>query len=275
MIKQLPKFLNTIKKENKIAEKIAKEYDIDIIISDNRYGFRSSKTKNIFICHQLQIVAPIIIENILNNINHRLINKFENCWIPDTSQTPNLSGRLSNFKNNKTIHIGPLSRFKTPAQSKNNYKYKYIGIISGPEPHRTIIENKLKTEFFKLKIKCAIINGKTDKISSQDRNISFYSHQNTKDFKRLIEDSEIVICRSGYSSIMDLSILQKEAVFIPTPGQTEQEYLAIYHSKVSNTKFINQDDFSLEEFNYNLGKVKKIDSKKLLNEAFELCIENS
>ena len=271
----MPKFLNAIKKENEIAEKIAKEHNIDIIISDNRYGFRSSKTKNIFICHQLQIVAPIIIENILNNINHRLINKFENCWIPDTSQTPNLSGRLSNFKNNKTIYIGSLSRFKSPIQPKTNYKYQYIGIISGPEPHRTIIENKLITEFLKLKTKCAIINGETDKISSQEKNISFYSHQNTKDFKSLIEDSETVICRSGYSSIMDLSILQKKVVFIPTPGQTEQEYLAIYHSKVSNTKFMNQDDFSLKEFNYKLGKVIKINNKNLLNEAFELCIENN
>ena len=269
----MPKFLNAIKKENEIAEKIAKEHNIDVIISDNRYGFRSSKTKNIFICHQLQIVAPIIIENILNNINHRLINKFENCWIPDTSQAPNLSGRLSNFKNNKTFHIGPLSRFKSSIQPKTNYKYQYIGIISGPEPHRTIIENKLIREFLKLKTKCAIINGETNKLNSKKDNIDFFAHQNTEYFKRLIEDSEIIICRSGYSSIMDLSILQKEVLFIPTPGQTEQEYLARYHSKVSNIKSMKQDDFSLENFNYKLGKVKEIGNKNLLNKALEICID--
>ena len=274
MIKQIPKFLNAIKKENNIAEKIAKEYNIDIIISDNRYGFRSSKTKNIFIGHQLQIIAPIIIEKILNSINHKLINQFEYCWIPDTSEPSNLSGKLSNFENNKTIHIGPLSRFKSPVHLKTNYKYKYIGIISGPEPHRTIIENKLITEFLKLNKKCAIINGKTNKISSQRKNINFYSHQNTKDFKNLIEDSETIICRSGYSSIMDLSVLQKEVLFIPTPGQTEQEYLARYHSIASNTKFINQENFSLENFNYKLGKVKEIGNKNLLNKAFEICIDN-
>ena len=274
MIKQIPKFLNAIKKENEIAEKIAKEHNIDIIISDNRYGFRSSKTKNILISHQLQIVAPIIIENILNNINHRLINKFENCWIPDTSQTPNLSGRLSNFKNNKIIHIGPLSRFKSPIQPKTNCKYQYIGIISGSEPHRTIIENKLIREFLKLKTKCAIINGETNKLNCKRDNIDFFPHQKTEDFKRLIEDSEIIVCRSGYSSIMDLSVLQKEVLFIPTPGQTEQEYLARYHSKVSNIKSMKQDDFSLENFNYKLGKVKEIENKNLLNKALEICIDN-
>ena len=269
MIKQIPKFLNTINKENKIAEKLAKDYKIDIIISDNRYGFRSNMTKNIFICHQLQIIAPRLFVKTLNSINHSLINKFDFCWIPDTTETPNLSGKLSDYKNNRTINIGPLSRFKTPIESKTNYKYKFIGIISGPEPHKTILEKKLIKEFQKTEYNCAIINGKITESKKKIKNIDFYPHQKTQEFKSLIEQAETIICRSGYSSIMDLSILQREAILIPTPGQTEQEYLAKYHSKLICTNTVEQSNFSIEKTGMIKGKIIKFSFNNLLEKAFE------
>ena len=269
MIKQIPKFLKAINKENKIAKKLAKDYKVDIIISDNRYGFRSKITKNIFICHQLQIIAPKLFSKTLNSINHSLINKFDFCWIPDTSETPNLSGKLSDYRNSGTIKIGPLSRFKTPVESKTKHKYKFIGILSGPEPHKTKLEKILIKEFQKIEFKCAIINGKIAKSKNKAKNIDFYPHQKTQEFKSLIEQAETIICRSGYSSIMDLSILQKEAILIPTPGQTEQEYLAKYHSKLFYKNAIEQSNFRIEKAVKSKGMIMKSPFNNLLKNAFE------
>ena len=82
IIKQIPKFLKTIYTERKIAEKISLEQNVDIIISDNRFGFSSSKTINIYITHQLKINGPILLMKIVNLINRLFIQKFDYCLVP-------------------------------------------------------------------------------------------------------------------------------------------------------------------------------------------------
>ena len=270
MIKQLPKFFTIIKKEREIALKIAKQYNIDIIISDNRFGFRSHLTKNIFISHQIQIITPRIIQPLIRVINKHFIKQFECFWIPDINEGKSLSGNLSNYQTEKTHRIGILSRFKKEASHYTTYKYQFLGIISGPEPQRSLIEDKLIDEFKDYQIKCAIINGKINQTREKVKNIDFYNHLNTSNFYELIESTKTIICRSGYSSIMDLSILQKEVIFIPTPGQTEQEYLAKYHKEYSNVDYFNQDEFKLKKTKSQIGKIKKTSSNKiLLEKAFE------
>ena len=59
MIKQSSKFFNLIKEEGKFADKIASEMNLDYIISDNRFGFRSKYTTNIFICHQIKFLGKL------------------------------------------------------------------------------------------------------------------------------------------------------------------------------------------------------------------------
>ncbi len=270
MLKQLPKFFKIIKKERKIAFEITKKHEIDIIISDNRFGLRSNLTKNIFITHQIQIIAPKIIQPLIRAINKRLINNFDFCWIPDTNKEKSLAGNLSNYNTKKTLRIGILSRFKKETNQNKSYKYQFLGIISGPEPQRSLIEAKLIGEFKDCHMKCAIINGKINHKKEKIKNIDFYSHLNTLNFYELIESTKTIICRSGYSSIMDLSILQKEVIFIPTPGQTEQEYLAKYHKKISNLDYYNQDEFELKKNKSPIGKIKKaFPNKILLEKAFK------
>lgn len=268
MLKQLIKFKRIIKKERNFAEKITTQNNIDVIISDNRYGFRSNQTKNIFICHQIQLIAPPIIQTILRRINKSLIKKFDFCWIPDEKQ--NLSGKLSEYNNNHTFRIGNLSRFKEIIISNKQFTYEFLAVISGPEPQRKIIENKLIEAFQKQKSKCAIINGKLSKEQSKIKNIDFFSHQSKDDFIKLISETKTIICRSGYTSIMDLSVIQKEAILIPTPGQTEQEYLAKYHNKKSKIGFLYQNNFTLKNAKNLRGKIKKTSSsRKLLEEAIK------
>lgn len=273
MIKQLKKFKKIIKEEKKIANKIALKYHIDVVISDNRYGFHGSSTKNIFICHQTKIKTSKIVQPFINYINQRLIDKFDYCWIPDVDDKSNFSGSLSETNSAKSLKIGILSRFKNKIQLKPKYKYKFIAIISGPEPQRTIVEKKIISEFSKLNDRCAIINGKIKndfKDKNSFNNIDRFSHQGKEAFIELISDSETLICRSGYSSVMDLSILQKQAILIPTPGQTEQEYLAKYHYQKSKIGYLNQSEFSLTNAHLLKGKIAISKSNcKLLDIALQ------
>ena len=255
MIKQSPKFFSIIKKEQQIAEELVRKNRYNAIISDNRFGFRSNNTTNIFICHQTEIMGPLILKPIFRFINRGYINRFDFCWIPDTSEKINLSGELSSYENNNCFRIGPQSRFNTALKTKQSYTYKYTAILSGPEPQRSLFEEKVSAFFNKQDFRCAIIQGAPLAKKNSQKKIDFFPHLNSKDFLTLINESEIIICRSGYSNIMDLSRLQKKAILIPTPGQTEQEYLAKYHEKTSNIFTLKQDDISEMNMLNTTGKI--------------------
>lgn len=243
---------------------------MDIIISDNRFGFRSSKTLNIYITHQLKINGPLLLMKIVNLINRLFIQKFDHCWVPDYNNSL-LSGKLSQSSLEKTF-IGPLSRFKTSVSKTKKYKYKYLAIISGPEPQRSIFEDEIQNCFLKTNKHCAIINGLINTKEISSGKISFYPHLETTAFKELITKSELVICRSGYSSIMDLYIMQKKVLFIPTPGQTEQEYLAKHHLKTHSIYYQKQGRIDLEKASFNFIQPKSELKKNLLQAAFKKVI---
>ena len=271
MIKQSPKFFKLIKEEKEFADKVAAEMNLDYIISDNRFGFRSKFTTNIFICHQINIQGPFLLKLMMHKINSGYIKKFDQCWIPDVQEKEKLAGKLSITKMKNCHYIGPLSRFEKPCKQKESWTYKYLGILSGPEPQRSILEEKIIKEFNRLNTKCAIIQGTPNKENIKLNKIDFFSHLKTSDFLKTVENSETIICRSGYSSIMDLSTLQKQAILVPTPGQTEQEYLGKYHQKISKIKTIKQNDFVLKE-NENHSPVKNtINNNKLMANALNNC----
>ena len=247
MIIQTPKFLRIIKSETKIANKLSAELNLDYIFSDNRFGFRSKNTVNVFISHQIHIQGPLILKSIMYKINSSYINKFNHCFIPDILNKNNLSGNLSkNPLPNNCNFIGALSRFKQAIKTEKT-KYKYLAILSGPEPQRSIFEKIIFNEFSKLNCRSAIIGGNPLGNSYTTNNISYINHASTEDFKEILASSKFIICRAGYSSIMDLAIIQKRALLIPTPGQTEQEYLAKYHNKLSGMPWLEQSDFKLNE----------------------------
>ena len=137
-----------------------------------------------------------------------------------------LSGKLSKSRRN-TFNIGLLSRFYASEIKDIPITNDLLIILSGPEPQRTILEELLLSEALKTELKTLILLGKPgEKIHKEIKNVTLISHLPDDEFSRLIRSSKIVISRPGYSTLMDLAILGKKAIFIPTPGQTEQEYLA-------------------------------------------------
>ena len=234
MLKQTPKMLLNISNEQSAIKKIASKYNAEIIISDNRYGCFTNFTKNIFLSHQLMIQSPeslLFLRPSINRLHAKYINRFHECWIPDVEHGFKLSGILSE---NKFIKIpkyncGLLSSFQSSNLS-NDKKYDIVAILSGPEPQRTIFEGKIIEQLEKLHCSALLIRGKiSDPNEIPDRGaLQFKNYMPADEIAKFINTDTLVICRSGYSTIMDIAQLGVRALLVPTPGQTEQEYLASY-----------------------------------------------
>jgi len=264
MIWQGPKIKRAIEYEKKWLKKMVEEFNIDAVISDNRYGLSHTAIPCIFITHQLQIKSPVgqWTEKILQKRNYRYINQFTACWVPDMVAENNLAGELSHPKNIPSVplhYIGLLSRFeKTEIPEKKNH---LLVVLSGPEPQRTILEEKIIHEISHFNSTAVIVRGLPDASSviPSTNMIKFYNHLSATALNAAMQEAEYVLCRSGYSSVMDIAKLEKKSILIPTPGQTEQEYLADYLMLKGFAFSVDQNEFSLNAvlaaaalFNYKL-----------------------
>ncbi len=247
LIKNSPKTLNAILSEKKLTKQWVTEYNLSGIISDNRLGVRCKKIPSVFITHQLTVLSGKTTW-ISSKMHQLFIKKFQECWIPDFENKPNLTGKLGHLKNTilNLNYIGPLSRFdkiELPI-----IKYDLMVILSGPEPQRTMLEEKLKNEIPRFVGNVVFIKGILEKEQKKEqiKNITYYNFMTTNELEKTFNESQIVLCRSGYTTIMDLAKLQKKAFFIPTPGQFEQEYLAKKFKKEGLIPFAKQDNFRIQ-----------------------------
>lgn len=272
MIKLMPKILNGIKKEGEQLKKHIEKYAINGVISDNRFGLHTGAVPTVFITHQVMIKSPYA-ESILQKLNRRFINKFTQCWIPDFEGTENLSGELSHKYKlpEQAQFIGPLSRFRSAQLTENEMENEVIAIISGPEPQRTLFQHIVTTELEINNIRSLMVLGKaSNHQDSQHEKITIKSHLKAADLEAAIAKSKVVVARSGYSTIMDLAAMGKKAILVPTPGQTEQEYLAQYHAEKKHFYCVEQDRFDLDEALENLSDytgIKAQQQPELLQKA--------
>ncbi|MFD0964237.1 glycosyltransferase [Pseudofulvibacter geojedonensis] len=245
-----PKILLAIIQEHLVLKRIIKDYRINGIISDNRFGLFSKKIPCVYITHQLTVLSGKT-TNLSSNIHHYFIKKYDSCWVPDLKQCNNLSGKLGHLNENHKLnieYIGPLSRFEKKSIEK---KYDLMVLLSGPEPQRTILEKKLFNILKTTNKKTLFVRGKVDSApdSFDFGNITFYNYMTSNELESAINASELIIARSGYTTIMDLAKLEKKAFFIPTPGQSEQEYLAKRMDYLGLTPYSKQENLSLEKLN--------------------------
>jgi predicted glycosyltransferase len=264
IISQLPKILISIKKEKKWLEHYVLKNRIDIVISDNRYGLYNPGISSVIITHQLVIKAPFkIVEKTMQFFNYRLIEKFNQCWIPDTGGQPNLAGVLSHparLPAISTSYLGGMSRFQY--NTHNRSKFDILVVVSGPEPQRTMLENKLLLQLQEFKGKCLFVRGlpaSRKNITTDNNSIIIKNHLESSAMEAAFNESNLVISRSGYTTLMDICKLRKKSILIPTPGQTEQEYLAQHLENQGWCLTTTQDRFDLKEqlkraenFNYRL-----------------------
>ncbi len=247
LIMNSPKMVGAILSEKKKTRKIIKDYNIEGIISDNRLGVRNRKVPSVFITHQLTVMTGNTTW-LTSKMHQLVIERFDECWVPDVDSIPNLTGDLGHLKKTQdTIkYIGPLSRLHKKQLEK---KYDLMVILSGPEPQRTLLEEKLTSELENYEGKIVFIKGKIEPEQTVEikKHITFYNYMNTQELETAFNESEFVLCRSGYTTVMDLAQLEKKAFFIPTPGQYEQEYLAKKLKKEGLIPYCKQDKFKLKK----------------------------
>ncbi len=239
---QIPKFLYWKRKENHTTQKLIQKHQIDLIISDNRYGVNSKLVPSILITHQTSpylgrlffFLRPLVTKTI-----RKWIRSFDQCWIPDIQEVLSVSGSLSESipLPNHTHHIGLLSRLNASNMDTiSNAEAPVVdilAILSGPEPHRSQLEKIIIDRFKNDTFKVMLLQGQPElnAKSKEIGNVTLLPHCTDSYLYQLMTKSALIICRSGYSTIMDLFAVNRKAILIPTPGQYEQEYLADHLSR--------------------------------------------
>lgn len=274
MMLQFPRVLATVLHEKKWLKKMISLHKIDAVISDNRFGLHHANTPCIYVTHQLFIqTGNGFLNKIAQKINYYFINKFDECWVPDVAGPKNLAGKLSHpghFPMKPVKYIGILSRFKKSITSK---KYDLLVLLSGPEPQRTIFENYLLAQLKNIEGRIVLVRGLPDngnKLNPANKNLAIHDHLPAAALNELIQQSENIIARCGYSTVMDLLTLKQKAILVPTPGQTEQEYLATY--LLENKIFLTcpQERFSIKQMleearHFNFAQIS--DTESFCNEV--------
>jgi len=252
VFRQLPRIWQTVRQENKWLKQAVSEYEFDAVISDNRFGLSHPSIPCIFITHQLYVKSPLgkWTESRIQRTNYRFINKFSECWVPDIKGSNNLAGELSHpteLPRIPVLYTGILSRLQ---RNNEHTQKKHLFIsLSGPEPQRSIWENKIIHEIAHYQGTATIVRGlpQAGKLIPSTNDIRFFNHLSADDYSREMSKAEWVISRSGYSTVMDIAKLGKKAILVPTPGQPEQEYLGKYLSEKGFAPALAQDEFSLSK----------------------------
>lgn len=245
---QFPKILFMIFQENRWLKTTVKNYEIDAVISDNRFGMYHKKIPSIYITHQLQIkTGSAFTDFIAQKIHYFFINKYSICWVPDDKEN-GMAGELSHPEKlpSNVTYIGILSRFHTMSPE---IIYDLLVTISGPEPQRSVFENKILNQLKEFSRSVLLVRGLPDSnniLTSKNPLIKIVNHLTSAELNKSMEQAKMIIGRSGYTTIMDLTALKKKAILIPTPGQTEQEYLAEYVFKRNYFFAAEEDKFSIQ-----------------------------
>lgn len=249
MALQLPKLARAIYREHRAIQKLAKAQALDLIISDNRFGCFHDSVPSIFMTHQLNIITPDRLSSLMvNGINHFMIRRFHECWVPDYEGATNLAGRLSErVKGLSLRYLGPLSRMQF--QARENFQYDLIAILSGPEPQRTYFEETIVKQLLRLPYRVLIVQGRSEQRAQRQLSstIDCISFLTATELNQAILDSEVVLARTGYSTLMDLEVLAKKAILVPTPGQTEQAYLGKRWRSREGFAIVNQDQLNIKQ----------------------------
>jgi len=244
---QLPKFLRAIRAEHKEIETLVSQSNVDVVISDNRYGCWSSQVPSVLITHQVNIIMPLVLSLLsfgINYFNHQLIKQFNLCWVPDF-ESDRITGRLTTPGDLNIRFIGMLSRFERN-ENISTVPDLVVGVVSGPEPQRQILESILEKQMVNQTGRLVVVRGMLNGEERNHARIKFINHLPANELSELIQKADIIITRSGYSTIMDLVRLgKKKVILIPTPGQTEQEYLAKTLDKKRIALSQSQSEFDL------------------------------
>jgi len=246
----IPNVLRGIISEHFKIKRLVKNGTYDMVISDSRFGCFNRNLPCYIISHQLNIPSRNkLLKYLINIPNHYFLNRFDELWIPDHDDH-SLSGQLSISRQvRKQRFIGAVSRLE---KRDKPHIYDIAIILSGPEPSRSTFEEKIISTLMATDYRLVLVRGTEKEIAQElPANWQLYNLANSKLINEVLIASKLIISRSGYTSILDYNKLGVKAILVPTPGQSEQEYLAYHLNR--DAQFI-----SINEQNLNMGLIKTI-----------------
>jgi hypothetical protein len=248
MVAQFPGMVRSVQQEHALLEKIMHQEAFSAVISDQRFGLRSRAIPSIIITHQVFPFTPFA-QPALRRLNRYHIQRFDRCWVADEQETPGLAGELSHgepFPRNAR-YIGVLSRLRN--EEASGERYKVVAVISGPEPQRTMLEEKLMEQLPHIAGQHLLVRGlPSEKNEEQVGNVRRLPHLGAQALAKVLMSAEHIVTRSGYTTLMDLAVLGRTALLIPTPGQMEQEYLAELHQRTGRFATQRQSDLDIAAY---------------------------
>jgi len=268
--------LRSVQQEHAFFERSRGKLKLDAVISDQRSGIRSKALPSVLITHQVFPFTPIA-QSVLRKLNLRTIARFDRCWIMDEEASPGLAGELSHgtVMPGNSRYIGTQSRMaamaNSPSEGSQN-NYRIVAVISGPEPQRSLLEGLLIQHMQRISGEHLLVCGLPDeKACGKIKNVTRIGHMQSGDLANAMLNSEMIVSRSGYTTLMDLAALGRSALIIPTPGQGEQMYLGTLHG--ASDRFIVQQQDSIDlptalRRNAEQRPPPPVAATDLLNEAF-------
>jgi UDP-N-acetylglucosamine transferase subunit ALG13 len=265
--------------------KTNRRQQFDLIVSDNRLGFFHFKTPSVFITHQLNLQTPYgWSTRLLQWMQYRWFKLFyAMVWVPDMEGDQNLSGILGNPKRKPSLRVwymNCLSRLKAYASvpvDGQQPTHLFLGIVSGPEPQRSIFQEVLWEEGNQLQQPFKLIAGTADQPNNHAVSAagSIVPHLDGPDMVKAIENTKYIVSRGGYTSLMELIPFNKSLILVPTPGQTEQEYLAKRWQEKGWAIAYDQSAFKLETALKEAAnfKYQPIPFKSFTKEALEATLK--
>lgn len=247
LLSQIPKILRAIRRERQWLREMHTRHAFDLVVSDNRYGLKIDGLKSVIMTHQLQIMTGFgpAADYIMRKLHYRMLQKFDECWVVDDAENGGLAGALSHPRllPAHARYLGLLSQLPPPA-TQPTPNSGILVLLSGPEPMRSLLESQILTQITAIGgYHFHIIAGNPKAASPSagvpaagvpaetptrrlPAHVTYATHADARELAAAFSAAELVICRSGYSTLMDLAVFEKKALLIPTPGQSEQEYLA-------------------------------------------------
>lgn len=244
---RMGKMFARITHEHKMVRAWAHELGISGIISDGRMGAYYNGVPSVFITHQLNIIAGDV-PAVSTRLHRGFIKQFRECWVPDVKAAPNLSGKLGHTDDTieRLKYIGTISRLHKTASDR---QYDLAVLLSGDEPQRTLLEKILEQELQNFKGEIIFIRGLVEEKQAvtQKGHITYYNFMDSDTLEEALNKSSLILCRPGYSTIMDVAKLCKKVFFIPVPGNEEQLYLAKKLKKAGLAPYTAQKHFKLSD----------------------------
>lgn len=253
--------------EHHYAEEMVERHGYDILVSDNRFAFRSRKAKSVYMTHQCRIAFPKMFrmfEAFGAAWHASVMSRFDEVWVPDIPEFPGYAGSLSHVERcpRPLKFVGPLSRFAMlPLTQSTEKDLNIVAVVSGVEPARSRFASRLSSVLPQIPGKHVVILGKpaSSLKTWTAGNVTFYNHLPTQEFADVISRAGWVISRGGYSTVMDMAVLGAKCIFVPTPGQYEQVVLAADLSAAGFAVSIEEGSLSVDSLSKALQRADVVE----------------